>query len=188
MKTINNQFYTNSYKKYGISAKGVHWNSKESQYTRFEVITTLLKDLENSSIVDIGCGFGEYLNFLDEKKLKADIYLGIDCEDFMLKIAKERFPKNIFIKCDFLKQEVPSADYLICSGAFNIFTSKDFIKGIESCFQASKKGFVFNFLSKEESIHRLSLSKILDFCKTLTHKVTIRDNYLDNDYTIFLER
>lgn len=188
MKTINNQFYTNSYEKHGVSAKGVHWNSKESQYLRFEIITTFLKDLENSSIIDVGCGFGEYLNFLDTKNLKPDIYLGIDCEDFLINIAKEQFPKNIFLKCDFLKQEIPNADYLVCSGSFNIFSSKDFIKGIENCFKASKKGFIFNFLSKEESIHRLDFTEILDFCKTLTNKVTIKDNYLDNDITFFLEK
>ena len=188
MQTLNNQFYLQAYEKHGVSAKGVHWNSKKSQYIRFEILTSFLKDIKNSSIIDIGCGFGEYLNFLDSKNLEPNIYLGIDCEDFLIKIAKERFPKNIFLKCDFLKQEIPNADYLICSGSFNILTSKDLIKGIKNCFEASSKGFVFNFLTEKESIHRLEFTEVLDFCKTLTPKVSIRNNYLDNDLTFFLEK
>jgi len=187
MKDLNTQFYTNSYEKYGISAKGVHWHSKKTQYIRFEILITFLDNIENSSIIDIGCGFAEILNFFEEKKIKPDIYLGLDCEEFMIETSRKRFPKHLFLKCNILKHEIPTADYLICSGALNILTKQDFLKAIEYCFNSSKKGFAFNFL-KENSIHKLEKKDILKYCKSLTLKVTIRDNYLVNDCSFFLEK
>lgn len=186
MQSLNNKFYTDSYKKYGICAKGVHWSSKETQYLRFEIITSMIKNIESSSIIDIGCGFGEYLNFLKKFNLLPDIYLGIDCEEFMIDIAREQFPKNIFLKCNILKTQIPEADYLICSGALNIFTKNEFLKAIENCFKASKRGFIFNFLT-EKSLHNMNEEEVYDFCKKLTNKITISDDYLHNDATFLLE-
>ena len=39
----NKKFYKKSIEKYGISAKGVHWNSSYTQYKRFEVLTKFIK-------------------------------------------------------------------------------------------------------------------------------------------------
>ena len=62
MPRINNKiFYENAIKRYGCTARGLNWNSKNSQHTRFEVIHELLADhLPSSSIIDAGCGFGDY--------------------------------------------------------------------------------------------------------------------------------
>ena len=187
METINHQFYKNAYKEHGVSAKGVHWHSKKNQYYRFEILTSFLKNIKNSSIIDIGCGFGEYLNYLKEKDLNPDIYLGIDCEEFMINISKKRFPSNVFLKCDILKHKLPKADYLICSGTLNILKEKVFLESINKCFHASNRGFVFNFLTNN-SIHNLSLDLIKEHCLKLTKKVTISSDYIANDCTIFLEK
>ena len=61
----NKKFYKKSIEKYGISAKGVHWNSSYTQYKRFEVLTKFIKEeIGSSSIIDAGCGFAEYYNYL----------------------------------------------------------------------------------------------------------------------------
>ena len=57
----NRKFYEKAIKKHGISAQGVHWNSEFTQYKRFEILTSFIKDIiKQSSIIDAGCGFGEY--------------------------------------------------------------------------------------------------------------------------------
>lgn len=187
MQTLNNKFYVNAYKNHGVSAKGVHWDSKETQYLRFKILTSFIKDIENSSLIDLGCGYGEYLNFLNEQNIKPEIYLGVDCEDFILNIAKKRFPNNTFLKCDIVENEIIKADYLLCSGTLNLLNKNTFLKAIINCFIASKKGFIFNFLTKE-SIHKLEKPMIYNFCKKLANKVTIEDGYLDNDCTMFLQK
>lgn len=186
MKELNYKFYKNSFDEHGVSAKGVHWNSKESQYIRFEIITNLIKDFKNSSIIDLGCGYGEYLNYLNEKNLKPDIYLGIDCEEFILDIAKKRFPKNTFLKADILLDDILKADYYICSGTFNILVKEEFLKAISQSFKRVNKALIFNCLS-QKSMHSLSIEEIYSFCKSLTPKVAMTDDYLHNDVTFLLE-
>ena len=189
MKRIDNyRFYKDAHNEYGVTAKGVHWDSEYTQNKRFEILTDFVKhDLKNSSLIDVGCGYGAYITYLKKEKLFPDIYLGIDCEKFIIDITSKKFDKNVFIKCNILKDEIPKADYLICSGALNILNQINFLEAIENCFYASKKGFLFNFLIKH-SVHNLSLEIIYSFCKKLTNKVTFSENYLPNDCTIFLEK
>lgn len=94
-KVDNKKFYKKAYEKYGISAKGVHWSSKSRQYIRFEVLTSFIKDqLKDSSLIDVGCGYGEYLNYLKNENKAFKSYLGIDCEGFMINICQKDFLGN----------------------------------------------------------------------------------------------
>lgn len=186
----NHNFYSKAFKEHGVSAKGVHWNSKKSQYKRFEVLIDFIKkDIKESSLIDIGCGFGDLLLYLKEENLipKKD-YLGVDCEEFMINIAQKRFKDELFYQCNILNEFIPKADYLVCSGAFNILDANDFLLAIERCFKSCKKAFVFNYLLQEESIHKLPQETILRYLKTLTKKIKINTNYLENDCTIILEK
>jgi len=184
----NYKFYNNSFQEHGTSAKGVHWDSEFTQFKRFEVLTNFIKDdLQNSSLIDVGCGYGAYLTYLKQEKIFPNIYLGIDCEEFILDITSKKFDKNVFIKCDILKYQIPNADYLISSGALNILNQIDFLKAIENCYEVANKGFAFNFLTPQ-SVHGLSFDIIFGFCKELTNKVKVEDNYLPNDCSIYLEK
>ena len=83
----NSEFYAESIKEFGISAQGVRWNNKNSQYKRFEAITKRIKkDITNATIVDVGCGFAEYLSYLTTNKKIPMKYIGIDCEKDMINI------------------------------------------------------------------------------------------------------
>ncbi len=185
--TLNNQFYKKSYNKYGVSAQGVHWNSKESQYIRFQIITNYIKDIEDSTIVDIGCGFGDYLIFLEKQNIKIKDYLGIDCEEFMISIASQKHKDNSFLVCDILVDEIPKADYLICSGSLNLLNKRNFFLAIKKGFEASTRGFIFNFLT-HDSFQKISSLEVESYCKTLTNKIFIENSYLGNDSTILLEK
>lgn len=103
MKINNHLFYKKSILKYGLTARGVHWDSSFTQYLRFEVLFQFIENLNNSSIVDVGCGFAEFVNFLNYKNIKPKEYLGIDCEEQMIKICKSRFKTNNFLVKDVLK-------------------------------------------------------------------------------------
>lgn len=175
-------------KKYGISHQGVHWQSQYTQYKRFEVLTQFIKkDIKASTIVDAGCGFGEYYNYLEKNHLKPKEYIGIDIEDEMIKRASQRFNKITFHKKNILEEELPQYDYYICSGAMNILTKEEMFSFITKCFEASLKGFVFNFL-KKDSFNYVSANEVITHCKGLCKAIGINDNYLQNDMTIYLTK
>ena len=64
----NEKFYTSAIEKFGTTARGVNWASKENQLLRFEAILKLLpKDLSSFTLVDAGCGFGDFCSILKRK-------------------------------------------------------------------------------------------------------------------------
>ena len=184
----NTQFYRRVIKKYGISARGVHWNCEESQYLRFEILSEFIKnDMKDSVIVDAGCGFGEYYNYLYDNDLKPKEYIGIDCEEEMINSALKRFLNTKFVLKNILEDKLPVADYYICSGAMNTLDEKEVLTFIKRSYKASQKGFIFNFL-KEDLLSNVSLNTVLTFCKTICSNINIKDNYLENDISIFLKK
>ena len=65
----NEKFYTSAIKKHGTSPKGLNWHSKKTQYIRFKTILELLpSDMKNITLVDAGCGFGDFYLYLLKKK------------------------------------------------------------------------------------------------------------------------
>jgi SAM-dependent methyltransferase len=184
---INNKnFYAESIKEFGISAQGVHWNNKYSQYKRFEIITKLIKkNIKSSSLVDVGCGFGEYYNYLLNNNRVPKRYIGIDCEENMINISKKRFSSQEFYRQDILKDKLIQADYYISSGALNILTLEEIKIFIKRCFDISNKGFIFNFL-KNLTFNNIKQYEILDICSSFASTTTIKENYLENDFTVFM--
>jgi len=182
----NNEFYSESLKEHGISAQGVRWNNKHSQYKRFEAITKRIKkDISASTIIDVGCGFGEYFSYLKTNKKSPMKYIGIDCEKDMINICQKRFQTEEFHHLDVLKDELPFGDYLVCSGALNILEYEDMELFISKCFNHSQKGFVFNSL-KNLTFNNIKQYEVVDICKKYSQKISIFDGYLDNDFTILM--
>ena len=110
---INNQnkvinFYNKRFKKYGDDIKSVGWGDIESQELRFKILAEIDK-LDNSSILDLGCGFGDLYDFFSRNKIKID-YRGIDINEELLKIARSKYPKAEF-QCLNILNSLPSKKY-----------------------------------------------------------------------------
>ncbi len=191
MPRINNdKFYKNALKKYGANAKGLNWHDNYSQIKRFEVILELLlHDLEPSdTIIDAGCGFGDFYTFINE--LYQINYTGYEIVEENVKIAKERTSQEIFHK-DILTDSLERADFYIASGSMNILSRFETFLFIERCFESSKKGFVFNLpYGKDESknFNYFLPQEIKHFAKKFKCEITTRSGYLPHDFTVFLKR
>lgn len=182
----NKDFYSESIKEYGISAQGVRWNNKHSQYKRFEAITKRMKKkILTSTIIDVGCGFGEYFEYLKSNKKLPIKYIGLDCEKDMINICKKRFPNEEFHVKDVLKDDLIEADYLVSSGALNILKHKEIDLFISKCFAYSKQGFIFNSL-KDLTFNNIKQYEIIDICKKYSQHISVFEGYMDNDFTILM--
>ncbi len=188
MSINNEKFYIKAYEKYGLSAQGVNWNSKKSQDIRFEVITEILgKDIAKSKIVDAGCGFGELYAYWADRGICPKRYVGLDCVENSIDIAKKRFADLSFICRDVLKDELPLADWYVASGSLNILSSFDTWLFLEKILENSKKGIVFNILQgyvKSKNFNYQSKDDIKDFAKQKGLEYFIVDGYLKNDMTV----
>lgn len=187
IKIDNHKFYTKAIKEHGVSAKGVRWHSKETQFLRFEVLSEFIKDdIKESVVVDAGCGFGDYYTYLCENLSVPYRYVGYDMLDEMITISKKRFFDVEFKRKDILKDELIEADYYVCSGAMNTLSSFDALVFIKRCFEHSKKGFAFNLL-KDKTYNSLKIDDVVEYCSRFCDSVTVKDGYLDNDISFFLK-
>lgn len=184
----NKEFYEKSFKSYGISAQGVHWRDKFTQYKRFEIITEFIKkDIKVSTIADAGCGLGEYYNYLKLFELIPLGYKGIDCEDIMLNVCKKRFPDVSFELKNILYEDFEQSDYVVCSGAMNIMNFDQCSLFIKRCYKNAKKGFVFNFL-QSLTLNGIKPYEILALCGSLCEDIDFKEGYLKNDFTVFMRK
>ncbi len=189
MARINQKaFYQNNYETYGVSAEGVAWDSTQTQKRRFSAIISCLGDIKNNTLVDAGCGFGDFYLYLKEKNTLPKNYTGLDLCAPMVKEAKIRTGCKI-VQRDILKQTIPLADWYVASGSMNLLTRMETRIFIQRCFEKSRKGFVFNLLCGKEQEGKFSYwvpHDILELCKLLGAKVQIKEGYMEGDFTVVL--
>jgi SAM-dependent methyltransferase len=196
-----NEYYTNKIALHGDNSLGVDWNSKESQYLRFQQLSGILS-INHFDILDYGCGTGEYVNYLTTNKYNFE-YCGYDISDEMIKKAKEKFED--FNNTQFVTQfENRIFDYSIASGIFNVkldlASNKEWldyiIETINSLNKFSKSGFSFNALTKysdkeylKEYLYYADPLFLFDYCKThFSHNVALLHDYNLYEFTILVKK
>ncbi|MFT5836422.1 MAG: SAM-dependent methyltransferase [Sulfurimonas sp.] len=184
----NEKFYTSAIDRHGVSAKGVNWNSKLSQEIRFDMILSMLpQKLEDFSISDAGCGFGDFYLYAQKKKKYPKNYIGIDSVTDMYSIASDRTGCEIII-ADICKDKLPSASYYICSGAMNVLNSFETHLFMRNCYESCEIGFIFNILHGQkdsETYNYLTTNQIQKLASNLKVKdIIIKDDYLKDDITV----
>jgi len=150
LKDIND-YYTGKALKFGNTANGVDWNSKESQELRFEQLLNLVKGSKSFSILDYGCGYGALNDYLTN--FSNDIrYTGYDISKEMIERAAQSNKKSESMFTD--KLDGKNFDFLVASGVFNVKLESDDDKWFEYIIatlsqfdQLCRKGFAFNILT-----------------------------------------
>jgi SAM-dependent methyltransferase len=181
-------FYQNNYDTYGVSAEGVAWNGEQTQKRRFSAIVSCLGDVKSDTLVDAGCGFGDFYLYLKEKNNVPKNYTGLDLCEPMVKEAKVRTGCKI-LQRDILRQTIPMADWYVASGSMNLLTELETRIFIQRCFEKSRKGFIFNVLEGKKQEGNYSYWKpyaILELCRTFSQNVKLKEGYLEGDFTIVL--
>ena len=183
-----NFFYQDNYDTYGVSAEGVAWDSLQTQKRRFSVISSCLGNVKNDTLVDAGCGFGDFYLYLKEKNNLPKSYIGLDLCEPMVKEAQVRTGCKI-VRRDILSQTIPLADWYVASGSMNLLTRLETGIFIQRCFEKSRKGFIFNLLhgKEREGIYSYWLPhEIIELCRPLGAKVQIKEGYMEGDFTIVI--
>lgn len=180
------RFYLASVEEYGVSAKGVHWISEETQELRFDIILDMLPR-SIDTLVDAGCGFGDFHHYLQNKNIQCNKYTGIDSLEKMCAIASTNTKQEIIL-ADITRDKLPFAEYYICSGAMNLLNKFETYLFIKNCLKSSQKAFIFNILhgdKQSETYNYFSIKKIKKIAKELNiARVEIRDDYMHNDVTV----
>ncbi len=179
------KFYKSALSLHGMSAQGLNWSSKKSQEIRFDIILEMLpKNFNQLTLADAGCGFGDFYLYMKQKPKK---YIGIDSMPEMCEITSKQTGCEV-IMADICKDELPTADYFVCSGALNILNPFEAYQFIRNCYLTSKHGFIFNILygnKKSETYNYMTGEQIKKIAKELgVKRVKMQTEYLKNDITV----
>jgi SAM-dependent methyltransferase len=187
-------YYRRTFAEHGATAQGVDWNSPESQDRRFEQFELLFRDESGAfSVNDLGCGYGAFAAFLEERR-PAAAYAGYELSEEMVDHARATFgarPNMRFI----LGTDLDPADFSVASGIFNVrleFPEHEWEQYVEETVddlrRASRKGFAFNMLTtyadsdrKRPDLYYADPCRVFDMCK----RRYSRDVALLHDYGLW---
>ncbi len=82
--------YSARFARLGYDVKSLGWGSVEQQRYRFEQTLAYPELFSGRSVLDIGCGFGDYLDYLDERAFSYREYLGLDINPDLIAEAEKR--------------------------------------------------------------------------------------------------
>jgi SAM-dependent methyltransferase len=148
------RYYSGRFAEHGPRARGVDWNSEESQELRFAQLLKVCGDTGAPfSLIDFGCGYGALVSYLKERGLDAS-YTGYDLSRSMLEhaVREHEDPPRVTFVDDV--DELEPADYTVASGIFNVRLDvsdsawKDYVfRELETLADLSRRGFSFNMLT-----------------------------------------
>jgi SAM-dependent methyltransferase len=185
-------YYTDLVAKHGISHRALDWGSIASQKLRFEVLAGM-GNLAGASILDVGCGTGDFWGWLNEAGLLCK-YAGVDVTPAMIELARLRFPDLQFDTGSISQYPGEAFDYVFASGIFAKRTREPFefmCEHIVAMFERCRKGLAFNSLSTwgghaEDGEFNADPEKAMEFCRTITPRLVLRHDYLPHDFTIYM--
>jgi SAM-dependent methyltransferase len=189
------RWYADKVRRYGYDHRGLGFGNRSSQEKRFEALLSL-GDFDGSRVLDVGCGFGDFLGYLLERGIEP-VYTGLDICEPMIERSRERFEPSAgrFIAGDALDWEPDEHyDYVVASGLFGLDSvgARERIRPtVERLFAHARVGAAMNFLSARSP--RPAEGRIyVDPCKALeagldlTPAARIDHSYLPNDFTLYL--
>ncbi len=176
------------------NSESVEQNSRP-QKMRFELFVSN-HDLDKCSLLDVGCGTGDFLYHLMKHDLNVS-YTGTDISEKMIESCTARFPENNFLHIDINEiSESDKFDFVVSFGVYNIKTDSawDILKTYtEQQFSLCNKAAHISILTDRYSgfdphIQSWRAEEVLKMALEITPYVSIRHDYLPNDFSITLYR
>jgi len=185
--------YSNRYNKLGYNVKTLGWGNKEQQYQRFDDLLDIELPLNNKTLLDIGCGFGDFYIYLKNKNVNFKHYTGIDINPDLINETKNMGINN--------QKDCSFGVHNILKGGIDIKVNTAFLIGvlnlnlknevdnykysqkiIRNAFECVTDNLVVNLLDdnltpdypKEDFIFYHNDIKMIEFANTLTKKVEIK--------------
>jgi len=182
--------YSDRLKKFGVSPRTLGWDSKKNQNLRFERLINNI-DLTNLSILDVGCGFADFLSLILKKEIKIKNYTGIDINLNLIQKCQKKFPKYNFIVQNFKNFNSNTKFDIICLFGFinlklkNIDNNRYGKNIIKQSFNLSKKFVAIDMLSnlydhnykKENFVNYYNPSDMIKYSSQLTSHFRLLHNY-----------
>ena len=195
-KTEKIRTYYESKMGQGLPDYGVlGWESEEAQQLRFDMLIDSVS-LDGKTLLDIGCGMGNLLEYLDSKEINVK-YTGVDILMSMIEFARCKKLNGEFCCVDVFDDNIfenRSFDIVYTSGIFNLNlgNNREFLlKALKKMLGFANEAVVFNLLHKdspdrEEKYFYYDPEEAKQLVENIPgiKNVIIKEQYLNNDFTV----
>jgi len=187
--------YRRLFAAHGYAPQSLGWD-KGKQFLRFHQLTSTF-ELTGASLLDVGCGFGDFVGYLRALNIEDCAYVGIDLVDEFIAEGEKRFgsPNATFVRSA-LEDYGPTSpfDYVIASGTFNLKLEgvdgyEEIRRSLARMFSLSKVALSADFLSDKvdyghEHNFRSAPETILKMAYELSRNVVLRNDYFPFEFCL----
>ncbi len=189
-------FYNFHLKKFGDRPEALRW-TPAGQLKRYRMLTDIApeRDLNNATVLDYGCGTGDFYKYLKRRDIKVK-YTGVDINENFINLAKSKYPECTFRVMNAEHDQFEGFyDYIFICGVFNLQVpgvDDDLLNALTTLFGHCNKGLALNALSshtpiKDPELHLTSPEAMVEFSiKNLSPFVTLRHDRIQNDFTLYV--
>jgi len=185
-------YYSNLIATYGMDPRACDYGRAQSQQIKFQVLSQRIKP--GQRVLDVGCGFANYADFLESRGLGIT-YTGIDICPDMIQRARQARPG--------LELEVASPfdidgqwDVVSANGIFYLLQEapwETMRRLIGRMFELAGVCCVFNSLSTwapetRDGEFQANPEEVLAYCQSLTPYVELDHAYMPHDFCMTLRR
>jgi SAM-dependent methyltransferase len=194
--------YQDKLLQHGPGPQAVQWADRASQYARFEILGVAVKNAE--SVLDIGCGLGEFCHYLRKQKSNAE-YTGIEIVPEFVTLARENLIADTaatVIQMDADIDVLPEGKtWVVTSGMFNNKMENNWrfmTQILKKMYTAADIGIAFNAMSTSVEYRAPGLwyvdpIDVFAFCKNdlgghpiLRHDYVTRPGGFPFEFTIYV--
>ena len=189
-------FYNYHLKKFGDRPEALRW-TPQGQLRRYHMLADIASpdELRNCSVLDYGCGTGDFYRFLQRRGIPVQ-YTGVDINENFINLAKKKYPECAFAVMDADDGEFDrNYDYIVICGVFNLQVpgvDDDMKNALVKLFRHCNKGLALNALSshsplRDHELHFTSPEEMLKFSiENLSPYVSLRHDRIPNDFTLYI--
>ncbi len=189
-------FYNFHLKKFGDRPEALRW-TPQGQLKRYQMLADIAPPdhLKNSTVLDYGCGTGDFYRFLKRRGINVS-YTGVDINENFIRLAREKYPDCTFKVMNADDDEFDRFyDYIFICGVFNLSVpgvADDMKNALSKLFQHCNKGLALSALSshtpvKDPELHFTSPEGILKFAlEQLSPCVALRHDRIQNDFMLYV--
>ncbi len=193
------------FERHGDSPQGMGWPNVPDAMRRHRVMSELMRNTDKAEspvrLLDVGCGAGQFYDYLSRSEFNAVRYTGIDLSDRFVQLSQAKFPEGDFRCVDLLADPdcVETFDYAVLNGVFTMKCGMtfdqmwDFFQRlVQLVYAKTTRGIAFNTMAKHvdwerDDLFHLPLDLLAPFlCRNLSRNFIIRNDYGLYEYTTYV--
>lgn len=196
-RTEYRERYVRRLREYGHDERALGWSSGK-QLQRFGALTGFVPLEAVSSVLDVGCGFGDLYPYLRSRGY-AGTYRGIDFIPELIETGRRAYPEADLEVGDLTDlRGSESFDLVLASGLFNARLShsdnwENLTSTLRLMHRCSRVAAAADFLTSHVDFTRDDLAytspeDVFTFAKSVTRRVALAHHYLPFEFAICLYR